>query len=66
MPMAQDGPLEQIRHATDLPMDMQSEALQHLIRHSLVQVQGTLAQRRYVIHRLTEIFILNEAIAWRT
>lgn len=64
MPLAQDGEVEQLLALTQLDIDTLGEALQHLARLSLIQVQGNLEERRYTIHRLTETFLLNEAIRW--
>ena len=41
-------------------------ALQLLVRLSLIQVSGDLDDRRYNIHRLTETFLMNEAIRWQS
>jgi hypothetical protein len=66
MPLANDGPLAQLEAVTQLNPAELSRALQQLVALSLVQVKGTLAERRYTLHRLTETFLLNEAIKWKT
>jgi hypothetical protein len=66
MPLANDGPLAQLETVTQLDPAALSQALQQLVALSLVQVKGTLAERRYTLHRLTETFLLNEAIKWKT
>jgi hypothetical protein len=65
MPVAQDGPPEQLKALSGLELSVLSQALQRLVSLSLVQVSGTLEERRYTIHRLTETFLLNEAIKWQ-
>lgn len=65
MPLAQEGQLEQLAVLTQLDPDSLERAIQQLVRLSLLQVGGTLETRRYSIHRLTETFILNEAVGWR-
>lgn len=66
MPLAQDGTVELLLTLTQLSSDELTHALQQLAELSLVQVGGTLEERRYTIHRLTETFLLNEAIPWKT
>jgi hypothetical protein len=66
MPLAQDGPLDQLRALNQLELDELTQALQQLAALSLVQVGGDLEVRRYTIHRLTETFLLNEAIKWQS
>jgi len=65
MPLAQDGTLEQLLALSQLELDALSQALEQLAALSLVQVGGNLETRRYTIHRLTETFLLNEAIKWQ-
>ncbi len=43
-----------------------SQSLRQLAALSLVQISGDLEDRRYIIHRLTETFLLNEAIKWQS
>jgi AraC-like DNA-binding protein len=43
-----------------------SEALDQLAAQSLVEVSGTLEERRYRIHRLTETFLITEVIKWQS
>lgn len=66
MPLAQGGGFPQLRAVTGLPAAALSEALEQLIRLSLVEVGGDLEQRRYTIHRLTETFLLEEVIKWQS
>lgn len=66
MPLANEGPLAQLEAVTQLDSAALSRAMQSLVVLSLVQVKGTLAERRYSLHRLTETFLLNEAIKWKT
>jgi hypothetical protein len=66
MPLVQEGTLNQLIALSRLePAELQT-TLQQLITLSLVQVGGDLDQRRYSIHRLTETFLLNEAITWQS
>ena len=41
-------------------------ALQELIGRSLLEVRGTIQQKRYGVHRLTETFLRTEIIRWPT
>jgi hypothetical protein len=66
MPLAHDGTVEQLLTVTQLGIDDLTHALQQLAELSLLQIGGTLEERRYTIHRLTETFLLNEAIRWKT
>jgi hypothetical protein len=66
MPLAQGGAAGQLMELTKLETSELNQALQQLAELSLVQVGGTLAERRYSIHRLTETFLLNEAIKWQS
>ncbi len=64
-PLAQNGSFEQLLALSQLdPADL-SQAIQQLARLSLLQISGGLAVPRYAIHRLTETFLLNEAIKWQ-
>jgi hypothetical protein len=65
MPLAQHGSFDQLLALSQLaPADL-SQAIHQLARLSLLQISGSLATPRYTIHRLTETFLLNEAIKWR-
>ena len=66
MPLAQEGTLNQLLSLSRLESAELHTALQQLITLSLVQVEGNLEQRRYSIHRLTETFLLNEAVTWQS
>jgi hypothetical protein len=66
MPLVQEGTLNQLISLSRLEPAQLQTALQQLITLSLVQVEGDLEQRRYSIHRLTETFLLNEAITWQS
>lgn len=66
MPLAQGGTVEQLLTLTQLKSDEITQALRQLVELSLIQVAGTLDERRYKIHRLTETFLLNEALKWKT
>lgn len=60
------GRLEQIATVAGLEGDRLNAALKQLAALSLVNVRGTVEERRYSIHRLTEMFLLNEVIKWQT
>ncbi|MCB0191320.1 MAG: hypothetical protein KDJ65_05195 [Anaerolineae bacterium] len=66
MPLAQTPTLDQLLTLSELDIADLTEALEQLAALSLVQVGGNLETRRYTIHRLTETFLLNEAIEWPT
>jgi len=67
MPLfAGDGAdLAAISRVSDLPHDPLMQALEYLVKLSLVNVAGDLHHRRYSIHRLTETFLLREVIKWQ-
>ena len=60
------GRLEQIATLSELADVEMMEALQELVTLCLVNVMGTVEERRYGIHRLTETFLLNEVLKWQT
>ena len=64
MPLAQNGGIAQLLALTGLKPEALSQAIQQLAILSLLQVSGDLDERRYSIHRLTETFLLHEAIKW--
>ncbi len=66
MPLTQEGTLNQLLSLCQLDVTDLHQALQQLATLSLVQVEGDLDERRYSIHRLTETFLLKEAIAWQS
>jgi len=65
MPLAQGGTFAQVMALSRLDSDITTRALEELATLSLVQVGGELDERRYTIHRLTETFLLNEALKWQ-
>lgn len=65
MPLAQGGTFDQLTRVGEIKVDELNEALEYLVRLSLVEVGGNLEQRRYRIHRLTETFLLNEVVRWQ-
>jgi hypothetical protein len=67
MPLVADsgGGLEQIAALSELAEDELGMALVQLVSLCLVDVRGTVAVRRYSIHRLTETFLLNEVLRWQ-
>jgi hypothetical protein len=64
MPLTQKGTLKQLLALSRLELAELQAALQQLATLSLLQVEGDLDERRYSIHRLTETFLLSEAITW--
>lgn len=60
------GGLAQIEALSELDGDRLMAALKQLVVLSLVNVRGTVKDRRYSIHRLTETFLLKEVIKWQT
>ncbi len=64
MPLAQEGSLEHLQTLSRLEDADLYQAIHHLVTLSLLQIEGELDERRYTIHRLTETFLLNEAITW--
>jgi hypothetical protein len=50
---------EHLRTVSGLPKEEVQQALEKLILLSLVDLGGSLMERRYRLHRLTEVFILN-------
>ncbi len=66
MPLAQQGTLKHLQTLSQLELAELHQALQQLVTLSLVQVAGDVDERRYAIHRLTETFLLNEAIRWQS
>jgi hypothetical protein len=61
---APGGKLEQLVGVTGLADDDLYDALDLLIRLSLVTVGGPLDERRYQIHRLTETFLHKQVTKW--
>lgn len=66
MPVVQNGTSQQLLTACQLNNKELDQGLQQLAELSLIQVGGHLKKRRYSIHRLTETFIMNEAVRWNT
>ncbi|MCB0209264.1 MAG: hypothetical protein KDJ52_08035 [Anaerolineae bacterium] len=56
--------LEHLAGISEVPYDALSHALDLLIQLSLVQVGGTLQERRFYIHRLTETFLHKQVTKW--
>lgn len=65
LPLTQEATLEQLLAVSGLELTQLSEALEQLAALSLIQIGGNLAERRYTIHRLTETFLLQEALKWQ-
>ena len=63
--VAESGALpEQMQAICGLDEDGFWTAVHELVARSLLEVQGTLQERRYGIHRLTETFLRREIIHW--
>lgn len=59
------GGLDQIAALSGLDRETMLTALERLVALCLVNVRGTVQDRRYGIHRLTETFLLNEVLKWQ-
>ena len=66
MPLAQGGTFTQLKTVSELTTSDLHQALEQLVKFSLVEVRGDIEQRRYSIHRLTETFLLTEVAKWQT
>lgn len=66
MPLIADvGALpDQMRAISNLPESSFWPAVSELIARSLLEIRGTIHERRYGIHRLTETFLRTEIIKW--
>jgi hypothetical protein len=60
------GGLAQIAALSELDEEQLAASLSQLVTLCLVDVMGRVEERRYGIHRLTETFLLNEVLKWRT
>jgi len=65
MPLAQNSAIDHLLFLSRLDASALDKAVKELMQLSLLQVRGNLKERRYAIHRLTETFLLNEAIQWK-
>lgn len=65
MPLAHAATYEQLSVLTSLKRSDLNAALRTLQRLLLIQPTGTLDDRRYAIHRLTELFLLKHVIGWQ-
>ena len=59
------GTLEQIAASSDLPISQVVDAIEELVRLSLVLQVGDLQEQRYAIHQLTETFLMREVVKWQ-
>ena len=66
MPLAQGGTFNQLKTVSELTRHDLHQALEQLVKLSLVEVRGDIEQHRYYIHRLTETFLLNEVAKWQS
>ncbi|RPI58659.1 MAG: hypothetical protein EHM56_01205 [Chloroflexi bacterium] len=60
------GQLEHIATLSEVENGPLLDVLQQLIALCLVNVRGSVDDRRYSVHRLTETFLLNEVLKWPT
>lgn len=60
----QGGTFDHLLAVSELDAVTLRLALAQLVRRSLVEVRGDIAERRYAIHRLTETFLLNDVLGW--
>jgi hypothetical protein len=51
--------LDHLAEISSLSMESVSRSLEKLILLSMVDLSGNLLERRYRLHRLTEVFLLN-------
>lgn len=58
------GTFDHLLHLSELEPAELIEALEQLVRLSLVEISGDISERRYRIHRLTETFLLQEVVKW--
>ncbi|MEZ4869544.1 MAG: BTAD domain-containing putative transcriptional regulator [Caldilineaceae bacterium] len=66
MPLAPDVTFDQLALVSGLAEATLQVALPRLIERSLVQVIGSLDERRYRLHRLTETFLMHEVLKWQS
>ena len=66
LPAVEEGTLKHLLFLSQLEPAELYQALQQLATLSLVQVEGDLEERHYSIHRLTETFLLSQAITWQS
>jgi len=59
--VAEEGHLEQISAATELPEDLTAACLHHLTGLSLVSVSGNMHEKRYSLHQLTQAFVARQS-----
>jgi DNA-binding MarR family transcriptional regulator len=66
MPLAppQGSGLAHLAAVSGLDGGALSQAIEQLAALSLLEVSGSLSERRYRIHRLTETFLLTEVAKW--
>ena len=65
MPLAQNSVIDHLLALSQLEPAALNKAIKELMQLSLLQITGNLESPRYAIHRLTETFLLNEAIQWK-
>ncbi|MCB9138491.1 MAG: tetratricopeptide repeat protein [Caldilineaceae bacterium] len=65
MPLAPNATLEQLAALVELERTDLNAALRSLDKLLLIEPIGTLDARRYRIHRLTELFLLKQIVAWQ-
>ncbi len=65
MPLAQNSAIDHLLFLSQLEVPTLNGAIKTLLQLSLLQAGGDLEERRYATHRLTETFLLNEAIQWK-
>jgi len=58
------GTPDYLQRISNLPADRFWTALQELRNRSLVEVRGTIQEKRFGIHRLTDSFLRTEIIQW--
>lgn len=65
MPLVRGGDFDHLLALSEIDEVALQEILAQLVTMSLVTVHGTVENRRYDIHQLTETFLLNEVAKWQ-
>lgn len=67
MPLAppSGASLEHLVQVSGLHEETVHDALENLVRRSLVDIRGDLYRRRYTVHNLTRTFLLEQVAKWR-
>jgi transcriptional regulator with XRE-family HTH domain len=66
MPQIPNATAEDLARKSKLSEEELAQAIDELTTRSLVEVRGDLEAPYYALHRLTETFLLNEVIRWKS